>query len=83
MTELLFVLVVCAIAYRIAFPAPKASGFVSQAVPQPQAPISPPVPAAPSANTLQSLRKRLAADEKLTPELKSAFDIIQAALEEK
>jgi hypothetical protein len=82
-TELLVILVVCAIAYRIAFPTQKATAFVSQAASQPQAPISPPVPAAPASNTLQSLRKRLAADEKLTPELKSAFDLIQAALEEK
>ena len=83
MTELIVILVVCAIAYRIAFPAQKLPSFVSQAVPSRQAPIGPPVPAAPSTSTLQSLRKRLAADEKLSPELKTAFDLIQAALEEK
>jgi len=60
-----------------------ASTAASAPVPSRQEPIGPPLPAAPSTSTLQSLRKRLAADEKLTPELKAAFDLIQAALEEK
>lgn len=82
MTELLFVLVVCAIAYRIAFPAQKTQ-FVSQSAPQAPAAIPSAAPAVPAASCLVSVRKKLAADEKLTPELKSAFDLIQASLEEK
>ena len=78
MNELLFVLVACAIAYRIAFPAQKPQ-FVSQ-----PAASTPAAPAAQSVGSgLVAVRKKLAADEKLTPELKAAFDLIQAALEAK
>lgn len=86
MIELILILVACAIAYRIAFPAQKAPAFVSQAA----GPISP-IPAKPDPVVpfmddkarLSVIRKQLAADEKLTPELKAAFDSIQAALEAK
>ena len=58
-----------------AAPAPPPAGYVSY-------------PGLPVANVLAKpdlafVRKKLAADEKLTPELKAAFDLIQAALEEK
>lgn len=81
MIELLFILVACAIAYRIAFPASKVPAFVPQTV----AATAPVVPVTPPADTscIVSVRKKLAADEKLTPELKAAFDLIQAALEAK
>lgn len=85
MIELLFILVACAIAYRIAFPASKAPAFVP--LTQAAAPVVPAAPVAPSVpadtSCILATRKRLAADEKLTPELKAAFDAIQAALEVK
>lgn len=83
MIELIFILVACAIAYRIAFPASKTPAFVPQsvAVTNPVAPVAPSVPA--DTSCILATRKKLAADEKLTPELKAAFDLIQAALEAK
>ena len=77
MTELLGIIVVCAIAYRIAFSTGKSPVFVSQSPAQPEKQATPDAP------SIASVRKRLAADEKLTPELKAAFDLIQAALEAK
>lgn len=73
-----WVLVIAAIAWFFLVP-PKE---------KPQAVLSLPVaqPAASSAahgvQCLQSLRKQLAADEKLTPELKAAFNSIAAAFKD-
>lgn len=91
MIELIFVLLVCAVAYRIAFPAGKAPAFVSQAATASLAyspadkkdPVPEQVTTTDDRTRLAAIRKQLAADEKLTPELKSAFDLIQAALEAK
>lgn len=80
MIELIVVLIACGIAYRIAFPASKPPVFATQATARPEwraaANVSEVV-------SLVAARRRLAAEEKLTPELKAAFDVIQAALEGK
>lgn len=53
-----------------------------------QAPAAPAIQAAPvlfhppPTEALARLRKQLAADEKLTPELKAAFDLIAAAIKD-
>lgn len=80
MTELIVVLIACGIAYRIAFPANRAPVFATQVAAKPEWQATANVS---EMGALVAVRKRLAAEEKLTPELKGAFDLIQAALEGK
>ncbi len=93
MTETIVVCVGLYVAWKILSavnePGSKPQQFASTAA---AAPAPPPAytahPGLPVANVLAKpdlafVRKKLAADEKLTPELKAAFDLIQAALEEK
>jgi len=88
MTETIVVCVGLYIAWRFLNAQEKPQGFVSQAAaaaaPVQAAPVIPFTPVASAVpGTLAVIRKKLAADEKLTPELKAAFDLIQTALEEK
>lgn len=57
--------------------------FLAPPKEKPQAVLALPLPPAPAPavgpSCLTALRKQLAADEKLTPELKQAFDAIAAA----
>lgn len=80
MIELLLVGIACGIAYRIAFPRDTQPVFVTQSAPKPEWQATPNVS---EVGALAAVRKRLACEEKLTPELKAAFDLILSALEGK